>query len=85
MIGSPRQVRWATSVRDEKMRVIGPELDAMAARATEADAERVDIVRRELASKSATWWLDRRNDEPLMLLNTAARDSAWHRRSSDER
>lgn len=68
MKGTPAQVRWATSVRAEKMRVIEPELEAMHARGS---VEAVAATRRVLESAPASWWLDRRNDEPLVLLATA--------------
>lgn len=71
MIGTPRQVRWASSVRAEKMRDIEPELAAW-----EARGENVDAIRLELDEKSATWWLDRRDDKFTALIGTAARDAA---------
>lgn len=68
MIGTPTQVRWATSVRAEKMRVIEPELQAMHERGA---VEAVAATRQVLESRPASWWLDRRDDPPLMLLATA--------------
>lgn len=68
MKGTPAQVRWATSVRAEKMRAIEPELQAMHVRGS---AEAVAATRAVLENAPASWWLDRRNDPPLMLLATA--------------
>lgn len=68
MTGTPAQVRWATSVRAEKMRVIEPELQAMHERGA---VEAVAATRQVLETLPASWWLDRRNDPPLMLLATA--------------
>ena len=68
MLGTPAQVRGATSVRAEKMRVIEPELEAMHERGAVAA---VAATRAVLENAPASWWLDRRNDPPLMLLATA--------------
>lgn len=68
MLGTPAQVRWATSVRAEKMRDIEPELEAMHERGA---VEAVAATRAVLENAPASWWLDRRNDPPLMLLATA--------------
>lgn len=68
MRGTPAQVRWAMSVRAEKMRDIELELQAMHARGS---VEAVAATRAVLENAPASWWLDRRNDPPLMLLATA--------------
>lgn len=68
MIGTPAQIRWATSIRAEKMRVIEPELEAMHARGS---VEAVAATRRVLEDRPAPWWIDRRNDDPMVLLATA--------------
>lgn len=68
MKGTPAQVRWATSVRAEKMRVIEPELEAMHERGA---VEAVAATRAVLEGLPASWWLDRRGDDPLTLLATA--------------
>lgn len=72
MQGTPYQRRWALSIRAEKLRIIDPELDAMHARGA---VEAVAATRAELMRKSATWWIDRRRDDPLQLLALAGFDA----------
>lgn len=76
MQGTEKQVKWATEVRDAKMRDINPQLDAMAVKLSSKPAElaKVDALRAALDGKPAAYWIDNRHMHGLDLMRAVGRE-----------
>lgn len=76
MIGTAKQVKWAEDIRAKKMSVINDALASMAKKlaAKPAELEMVQALRNELASKSASFWIDARDDFALDIMRKVGKE-----------
>ena len=73
MQGTEKQVKWAASIKAEKMQVIAPQLAKMDKLLANKPSElaKVAALRAALDSQPASWWIDNRDVFGLDLLKIA--------------